>query len=1176
MKTLARYGIVAGLATTALGVAPYVPPLNTGAARAATVTTLNVTGVAPNNSSARVFFQPVAGARDYRMYDSAAPTTVKYAGMVHLAPSAACPGPYCLNHFAVQGDGVTPVFPYQVADGGNGGLQVLDVPATDIEWNSLGDGKQHTLVIEALNQLGPVPQANLYTGLQNDPLVSPPPATAMLGSDKGSTADGNTSTNGQGPYTNTPQVIARSQPFYVQADQNLKAIPSVPSATQPFYDSFENAENGTITQTARQDNGRDSIGNLGSMTYSMNAGTPKEWTIEYRQADNINSMPFVSSDHFMDMLFDGATPNTSSPTHTIYGSMSMTPRQTADMSGGKALHMTMEVDGHQSFRRWLAFDLAPASDPIQAWEAVGRPISNSNRGIFLEIKDSGCTLDIFTGSTSPADPPTGTAGGPDHGARLWGQAGSVGGAPIMCGGAEMFNPAHFSKNGIGLDDRSRFDFYLTQNHAALFEDGQLIVQSDIPAGSFPFANEPLKAYYTHYLYHSDADVQDLENFQLNGAGLCYPENSYWFNDPLAGTQSSNNDCNTAYPAGYGFPHSDERHWDNMGYEVLTGADVPASGDFSTYTRSVQAPQIQAPVFASGAGSPTATSLPLATQTSRPTQVASTPTSTATAIRTSTATQVARTPTSTPSGSIPGGQWVNVTPSNANLTSSLDCSNFGTITVVSDPARPSNLYTHFDCQGIWKSTDYGQTWTGPINTGNGGAGANGAGGIAIAPGGPGAPPILYSAGIRGSGMGFWRSLDGGVSWTNYNIAPAASDRQDVYPPVVDPYDGTHLIMAAHELNAIYQSTDGGQNWTSVPTSGGMNQPGGTAGVFFINTGNASTTRNTWLWMAQGSGGAYGTWRTSNAGASWTQVDTNEHPHGNAQIYQPDTNGVVYTAGIYSALGWGVLRSIDYGQTWVHVGATTNGAIAFGTPNNVYAGYGWACGIGCDVDPNLENAPQPGSTGWGTPSRPAGMTQGPAEAVVVNNGSQSIIVTANWTAGLWRYAEPTSGGPAPTATPTAVSTATPTAVSTATPTAVSTATPIRTPTPVPTGTATAAPTTTASATPTPASGSAFTSGAVASPSRLTVGHALSITASVKSTRATTALIDVEIYSAAGVKVFQQAWDNQSFAAGQTLRFPATWTVPRTAAKGTYTTKIGVFASGWTELYTWNNSAASFTVQ
>src|SRR5579859_5728666 len=56
--------------------------------------------------------------------------------------------------------------------------------------------------------------------------------------------------------------------------------------------------------------------------------------------------------------------------------------------------------------------------------------------------------------------------------------------------------------------------------------------------------------------------------------------------------------------------------------------------------------------------------------------------------------------STGSGAATGG-WTNVSPSNADLVNGLTCGNYGTYTLAVDPARPSDMYTHFDCQGMWK-------------------------------------------------------------------------------------------------------------------------------------------------------------------------------------------------------------------------------------------------------------------------------------------------------------------------------------------------------------------------------------------------------------------------------------------------------------------------------------------
>jgi hypothetical protein len=362
-------------------------------------------------------------------------------------------------------------------------------------------------------------------------------------------------------------------------------------------------------------------------------------------------------------------------------------------------------------------------------------------------------------------------------------------------------------------------------------------------------------------------------------------------------------------------------------------------------------------------------------------------------------QVSATPSLPPPTTF--GTWTDVTPAGVDLSSEL-CSNFGATTVQADPAHPSTLYTLFHCQGVWRSTDYGVTWTGPINTGaNGAVMGNCSGGLAIPPNSTASIPTIYAACIRGTGTGFWKSTDGGVSWTRYDVL--GTSRQDYFPPVVDPYDANHLLMAGHELDSavdtIVESVDGGQTWTRVPLASGMLQNGRSPFIFFINTGNATTTRGTWLWIGDASGGAYGTWRTTNRGAAWTLVDRNEHLNF-TQIYQPDNNGALFMVGVYSDLGAGILRSPDYGQTWTHVGRDSVQAVVFGTSKNVYA----MSDPSIAGDSSFQVATQPGTGTWANPILPSALLQGPAQVAVVNNGTSNIFIGAMWRNGVWRYIEP----------------------------------------------------------------------------------------------------------------------------------------------------------------------------
>jgi hypothetical protein len=341
-----------------------------------------------------------------------------------------------------------------------------------------------------------------------------------------------------------------------------------------------------------------------------------------------------------------------------------------------------------------------------------------------------------------------------------------------------------------------------------------------------------------------------------------------------------------------------------------------------------------------------------------------------------------------------GVWEDVTPRGLTLT------NFGVQDVVVDPVRPTDLYAFTCFQGVYKSVDYGATWTGPINTGTGGAmidsGKAWSAGVDSSQRDPSTPPTLWAAiGDSGSATGALKSTDGGVSWKSYSThnttaATAANNPifgESPYSIDVDPYDGEHLLTGFHGEPGISESLDGGVTWTTIAVSA---NGGSSVYPFFIEMGDAQRTRSTWVGVPQ-DGGGNGTWRTTDAGSTWTQVAQIQHGHGNSQLWNVG-NGVAYvgaTDGIY--------KTTDGGATWTKVSSTMATNVV-ATATTLYAAWGY------DQDPRLQTAARGADTKWTMVTAPAGMNKGWKRAAVTYDGTHYIVVSGSWTAGIWRYVEP----------------------------------------------------------------------------------------------------------------------------------------------------------------------------
>ncbi|MGA3044321.1 MAG: glycoside hydrolase, partial [Bryobacteraceae bacterium] len=131
-----------------------------------------------------------------------------------------------------------------------------------------------------------------------------------------------------------------------------------------------------------------------------------------------------------------------------------------------------------------------------------------------------------------------------------------------------------------------------------------------------------------------------------------------------------------------------------------------------------------------------------------------------------------------------------------------------------PSQPNVFYMGQCNGGVWKSDDYGRTWT-PIfdsqPTGSIGA-------IAVAPSDPNVVYVASGEGLQrpdlSVGNGIYKSSDAGQTWTHLGLR----DGWQIPALAVDPRDPNHLFAAvlghpygANQERGLFASTDGGQTW-----------------------------------------------------------------------------------------------------------------------------------------------------------------------------------------------------------------------------------------------------------------------------------------------------------------------------------------------------------------------------
>ncbi len=246
-----------------------------------------------------------------------------------------------------------------------------------------------------------------------------------------------------------------------------------------------------------------------------------------------------------------------------------------------------------------------------------------------------------------------------------------------------------------------------------------------------------------------------------------------------------------------------------------------------------------------------------------------------------------------------------------------------VAVTGVPGGGTTFYFGSVDGGVWKTTDAGATWQ-PIFDGQPVASI---GALEVAPSNPN---VLYAgtgeSDIRSSlssGDGVYKSTDGGKTWRNIGLR----DSQQISRIVIDPRNPNIVYVGAlghaygpNSERGVFKSSDGGATWTHVldkgPNIGVSDLALAAANPNILFAGTWSAHRPPWSTYAplQSPGG--GLYRSTDSGATWTQLTGNGLPEGDwgrvGVTVSPDGKRVyaLIDAGRHS----GLYRSDDGGNTW----------------------------------------------------------------------------------------------------------------------------------------------------------------------------------------------------------------------------------------------------------------------
>jgi photosystem II stability/assembly factor-like uncharacterized protein len=249
-----------------------------------------------------------------------------------------------------------------------------------------------------------------------------------------------------------------------------------------------------------------------------------------------------------------------------------------------------------------------------------------------------------------------------------------------------------------------------------------------------------------------------------------------------------------------------------------------------------------------------------------------------------------------------------------------------------PHQPSVFYMAAVNGGVWKTTDFGNTWN-PIfdDQPSGSVGA-----LAVA---PSDPNIIYVGSGEGlqrpdlaTGDGVYKSTDAGKSWAHLGLG----DAQQITAILVDPQDPNRVFVAAeghaygpNAERGVFRSTDGGQSFQKVLYK---DENTGAADLAFDPRNPQTVYAALWAarvapWEVRSGASIYiagsGLYKSTDGGDTWKPL-TKGLPGASEGLGRigiaiaPSDPKRIYVSAEATKVG-GVYRSDDEGESWKQVNA-----------------------------------------------------------------------------------------------------------------------------------------------------------------------------------------------------------------------------------------------------------------